>query len=263
MKIAKALQIAQNRLNSKNAPRELLKFSQNFSDNELILNLSTELLETSKFWEFVSEFENGKPLEYITNQAEFFDLKFYVDENVLIPRFETEILVSKTLEIARNFTAPKILEIGVGSGIISICLKKNLKNAKILAVDISENALKIAAKNAKTHNVEIEFKISNLLENVSENFDIIVSNPPYIAKNYPLDKFVLNEPKIALFGGDKGSEILENLIFQSQNRCKFLCCEMGYDQREILSVVLKNANFRAEFYKDLAGFDRGFVAENE
>lgn len=261
MRIADALKIASARINSKVTAREILKFDRKFNDTDLILNLDKELDENSKFWEFIEKFQNGKPLAYITNEVEFFGEIFFVDESVLIPRFETEILVNKSLEILKNFKAPKILEIGTGSGIISIMLKKNIKDAEILAVDISKKALKTAIKNAKFHGVEIDFKISDLFENVEGNFDLVVSNPPYIAQDYPLDDYVLKEPETALIGGKNGSEILINLINQSTNRTKFLACEIGYDQKEILKKELVKNGFKAQFYKDLAGFDRGFTAK--
>lgn len=156
----------------------------------------------------------------------------------------------------------KICEIGCGSGIIAICLKLLLPSAQITALDISEKALILAQKNASKFATKITFLKSDLLSNISENFDIIVSNPPYIARDYSLDLSVLKEPHIALFGGEIGDEILKKIVNLSAKRAKFLCCEMGFDQKNSLDLELKKCNFAAKFYKDLAGFDRGFIAKN-
>ena len=156
----------------------------------------------------------------------------------------------------------KICEIGCGSGIIAICLKLLLPSAQITALDISEKALILAQKNASKFDTKITFLKSDLLSNISENFDIIVSNPPYIARDYSLDLSVLKEPHIALFGGEIGDEILKKIVNLSAKRAKFLCCEMGFDQKNSLDLELKKCDFVAKFYKDLAGFDRGFIAKN-
>lgn len=156
----------------------------------------------------------------------------------------------------------KICEIGCGSGIIAICLKLLLPSAQITALDISEKALILAQKNASKFGAKITFLKSDLLSNVSENFDIIISNPPYIARDYPLDLSVLKEPHIALFGGEIGDEILKKIVNLSAKRAKFLCCEMGFDQKNSLDLELKKCDFATKFYKDLAGFDRGFIAKN-
>lgn len=156
----------------------------------------------------------------------------------------------------------KICEIGCGSGIIAICLKLLLPSAQITALDISEKALILAQKNASKFATKITFLKSDLLSNISENFDIIVSNPPYIARDYSLDLSVLKEPHIALFGGEIGDEILKKIVNLSAKRAKFLCCEMGFDQKNSLDLELKKCDFAAKFYKDLAGFDRGFIAKN-
>ncbi|MGP1507044.1 MAG: HemK/PrmC family methyltransferase [Campylobacter sp.] len=156
----------------------------------------------------------------------------------------------------------KICEIGCGTGIIAICLKLLLPSAQITALDISEKALILAQKNASKFATKITFFKSDLLSNINENFDIIVSNPPYIARDYSLDLSVLKEPHIALFGGEIGDEILKKIVNLSAKRAKFLCCEMGFDQKNSLDLELKKCNFTAKFYKDLAGFDRGFIAKN-
>ena len=234
----------------------------------IFLNLNRELDDAKGFFALAKRFANHEPLEYITGEACFYGLSFNVKKGVLIPRPETEILVEKSLEILSNLPArkgpPIVAEIGVGSGIISICLALN-SNAKIIASDISDDALNLARENAAKFGVEdrIEFVKCAYLDQIYGRFDLLVSNPPYIARDYELDKFVLNEPHEALFGGAKGDEILKNIVLLARNRgVKYLACEMGYDQRESMQSALKFNGFEAEFYQDLAGFDRGFVARN-
>lgn len=234
----------------------------------IFLNLTRELDDVSGYFLLAKRFANHEPLEYITGEVGFYELSFNVKKGVLIPRPETEILVEKSLEILSNLPAqkvpPLVAEIGTGSGIISICLALNSK-AKIIASDISDEALNLARQNAAKFGVEdkIEFVKCAYLDQIYGRFDLLVSNPPYIAQDYELDKFVLNEPHEALFGGAAGDEILKNIILVAKNRdVKYLACEMGYDQRESMQNALKFNGFEAEFYKDLAGFDRGFVARN-
>ena len=233
----------------------------------IFLNLTREFDDADGYFALVKRFANHEPLEYITGEAGFYGLTFNVKKGVLIPRPETEILVEKSLEVLSNLPArkgPLVAEIGTGSGIISICLALN-SNAKIIASDISDEALNLARENAAKFGVEdkIEFIKCVYLDQIYGQFDLLVSNPPYIAQGYELDKFVLNEPHEALFGGVAGDEILKNIILVAKNRgVKYLACEMGYDQRESMQSALKFNGFEAEFYKDLAGFDRGFVARN-
>ncbi|MSN96104.1 peptide chain release factor N(5)-glutamine methyltransferase [Campylobacter sp. FMV-PI01] len=262
MKVFEAFKFAINFLDSKIIAKELLKFHLKLDDNNFLLNFDEKLSFKDDFIELLKRYKNGEPLEYITKRCEFFGDEFYIEKGVLIPRFETEILVENVLEIAQNFQNPKICEIGFGSGIISLTLKKHLKNCEILATDISKKALKIAKKNALNFDLEVEFLNTSLMDGVCGNFDIIVSNPPYIKNSYKIDKWVANEPKEALFGGENGDEILKDIIKLAKNRAKFLACEIGYDQKNSMQNELINSNFEAIFYKDLAGFDRGFIAKN-
>ena len=234
----------------------------------IFLNLNREIEDADGYFSLVTRFANHEPLEYITGEAGFYGLTFNVKKGVLIPRAETEILVERSLEVLSNLPAqnepPLVAEIGAGSGIISICLALN-SSAKIIASDISDDALNLARQNAAKFGVEdrIEFVKCTYLDQIYGRFDLLVSNPPYIARDYELDKFVLNEPHEALFGGAKGDEILKYIVLLARNRgVKYLACEMGYDQKESMQSALKFNGFKAEFYKDLAGFDRGFVAKN-
>jgi len=206
------------------------------------------------------------PLEYITARASFYGESFEVRENVLIPRPETEILVEKAEAILKDISNPKVVEIGVGSGIISVMLAKLIPNIEIIAVDINDDALALASLNAKKFGVEekITFLKSDLFTNVpNKHFDMCISNPPYIENSFKLPKNVKYEPSNALFGGVKGDELLKNIIEETSKReIRFLCCEMGFDQKNSLSGHLKNFHpKKVEFYKDYENLDRGFVAE--
>ena len=199
--------------------------------------------------------------EYIFNKVSFYGLDFKIEEGVLIPRFDSEILLNLCLKELCVNSYKNILEIGFGSGVLSIVLALKLA-LKISACDINEKALHVALQNAKLHKVEhlLDFKLSSY-DKLNCEYDFIFSNPPYIASTYPLDAYVKNEPSSALIGGDKGYEFLQNLIsFAKERKAKCLACEFGYDQKEILEDILKQNGFKATFYKDLQGYDRAFIA---
>jgi release factor glutamine methyltransferase len=203
------------------------------------------------------------PLEYIIQKVSFYGELFDIVPGVLIPRPETELLIDGVLEQLKAIKKPKrVLEIGVGSGVIGIMLALLVEDITLVGVDINDKALELAKNNAKKLGVEdkITFVKSNLFENVTSEFDMVVSNPPYIASNYILPKNVEFEPKNALFSGQKGDELLKQIIAQTSSRnIAYLSCEMGYDQRQIIQEYLHGFDVKAvEFYKDYAGFDRGF-----
>lgn len=205
------------------------------------------------------------PLEYITKKASFYGEIFNVQEGVLIPRPETEILVEKAEAHLKKIDNPKVIEVGTGSGIISVMLALLIEDIKITAVDINEKALKLARSNAIKHGVEdkIEFIKSDLFTEIPDDkrFDACVSNPPYIADDYKLPHNVKYEPSNALFGGTAGDELLRDIIKGCYDRkIPYLICEMGYDQKKPLTKYIEE-NFKygsLEFYQDLEKFDRGF-----
>lgn len=215
--------------------------------------------------------QNGTPIEHITHQKEFMKLNFYVDENVLIPRSDTEILVEEVIEITKKIQARKILDLCTGSGAIAISLAKYIPNSEITALDISPKALQIAKINAKNNGVEkqITFVESNLFEKLSkEKYDIIVSNPPYIKKQVikTLDKQVQKEPIIALDGGVDGLDFYKKIISQGYEYLKYkgyLCLEIGYDQKdEVIELIEKEEKFINTYCKkDLYDNDRIIVTK--
>ena len=237
----------------------------------LHLNYNIEFEKEKELAVLVKKRATNYPLEYIINKASFYGEMFIVKEGVLIPRPETEILVENAVEILKdkketnNIGEPiKVLEIGTGSGIISVMLAMLIENIQIIAVDINPKALELAKQNAIKHGVEnkIEFRLSNLYENVQEN-DIFmtISNPPYIANNYILPTNVKYEPSNALFGGDIGDELLKDIIKQtSEKKIPYLLCEMGFDQKATLENYFKEFSVdNYSFYKDYESFDRGFT----
>ncbi len=207
-----------------------------------------------------------EPHEYIVGVASFYDIHLQVEEGVLIPRPETEILIDLVADIIEKERITRIAEIGVGTGAISIVLARKFPELKSIATDICDAPLCVAQKNIETFGLEkqIEVRKSNLIDEVRESVELVVSNPPYIAEDFLLESNVVDyEPKEALFGGRLGDELLKQIILDVKNRgIKWLACEMGYDQKEPLSAFVNELGVKSiQFYKDLAGFDRGFVIE--
>ena len=225
-----------------------------------------------KYENCIKELIKGKPLQYITNKQEFMGLNFYVDENVLIPQPDTEILVEKAIEIAETTQKNKILDMCTGSGCIAISLAKKINNAQITAVDISNSALNVANKNAINNNVEnkIKFINSDMFNNIEEKFDIIVSNPPYIETETinKLEIEVQNEPHVALDGGIDGLKfykIIANNAFEYLNENGYLLLEIGYNQQESVTQLLQDTGKykNIETIKDLGGNYRVVIARKE
>ena len=230
----------------------------------LLTNQNTKIEETEKLLAFANTRAENVPLEYITNKVSFYSEEFYIDEGALIPRPETELLID---EVIKNITDKNasitFVEVGVGSGIISIILAKIYKNAKFIAVDISSKALAVAKIYIVNSGLEsrIQLRLGSLLDEVSENIDYLVSNPPYIPNNTKLDLNLSYEPQNALFGGNIGDEIINKLLDEVLSRkINFFTCEIGYDQKGKISSKLTNESFSSlEFYKDFSNFDRGFT----
>ena len=212
----------------------LLAFAMNIKRIELYTAYESEPTEAQRavFRDFVKRRGSGEPTAYLTGSKEFYSLPFKVDHRVLIPRPETEDLVLLTLDKIKTYTAenaPVIADVGTGSGIIAVAIAKNLPKhltaANIIAVDIFPEALDIAQNNAERNGVahQIDFRRSDLLEQVSETLDIVVSNLPYVSQTeydaLPID--VKNfEPRAALLAGEKGTEAIEQLIPQSAVRLR-------------------------------------------
>jgi len=225
--------------------------------------------QTDNYINSIKKISTGIPIQYITNNQEFMNLNFYVDENVLIPQPDTETLVE---EVINEYKEKKceILDLCTGSGAIAISLAKYINESNIVASDISMKALQIAKLNAEKNLVrkKIEFIESDMFNKIyKDDFDIIVSNPPYIKTKVieELDKQVKNEPYIALDGGADGLKfykiIIENAYKYIKNEGKVFF-EIGYDQKNELINLFKENNHYENIYskKDLGGNDRIIVA---
>ena len=246
----------------------------NVKKEYLLIHSEEEIKQEDKikYENCIKELIKGKPLQYITNKQEFMGLDFYVDENVLIPQPDTEILVEKTIEIAEKTQKNKILDMCTGSGCIAISLAKKINNTQIIAVDISNNALNVANKNAINNNVEnkIKFINSDMFNNIEEKFDIIVSNPPYIETETinKLEIEVQNEPHLALDGGIDGLKfykIIANNAFKYLNENGYLLLEIGYNQQNSVTQLLQDIGKYKdiETVKDLGGNYRIVIARKE
>lgn len=247
MTIKKLIDLASKKIGYINS-KILIKFVLKENDQYIIVNNDLEIEEQKEkeFLNYVNKVEEGYPLQYITNKQEFMGLDFYVNENVLIPQPDTELLVEKAIEYSNNLESCKILDLCTGSGAIAISLKKYVPKVSIFASDISSEALSVAKKNSIKNNVQINFIKSNMFENIKETFDIIVSNPPYIKTNVikNLSKDVKNEPIIALDGGEDGLyyyKIIAKNVNKYLKENGILIMEIGYDQGEEVKEIFQNS----------------------
>lgn len=253
--------------------RLLMQYVLNASIQYIIVNDKEELnkLKEKQYFDAIKLLKSGVPIEHITHQKEFMKLNFFVDNNVLIPRQDTEILVEEVIKIAKKIKAKNILDLCTGSGAIGISLAKYLPETKIVATDISNDALNIARKNAVINNVQNQmiFINSDLFRNLeTQKFDIIVSNPPYIKTNVieKLDIQVKNEPNIALDGGEDGLDFYRKIIKESYQYLKYngyLCLEIGFDQKDdVVNILNETENFKNIYCKkDLGDNDRVVVGQ--
>lgn len=227
-----------------------------YSHPETILPKSKQ----KKLEDLIKKRQKGIPVEYLTNQKEFYGTKFYVDERVLIPRPETELIIDEVLLLEPD--AKTIHDIGTGSGAIGLTLAQNLPNAKVTLTDISEDALMVAAKNKNDLKIpNVEIKKSDLLENIQEDLEVIVTNLPYISKDDPYNPY---EPDSALFAGKDGLDLYRKLFAQlSQRSFSLFIGEFGFNQSTKILEELKShfTNHDIEIKEDLAGIPRIFIVQ--
>lgn len=214
----------------------------------------------------LKELESGIPVQYIVGNTNFYGYDFKVNRNTLIPRFETELLVEKTYNYIKKYFNKdniKILDIGTGSGCIAITLNKLLNSCDITGIDISSEALEVAKENNISNNTNVKFIESDIFSNVSDKYDVIISNPPYISYDdiEVMDIVKNNEPHLALYAKDNGLYFYDKIIKDSSKYLndKFIMAfEIGYKQgKDITKIVnkyYKDINMSVE--KDYSGRDR-------
>jgi len=241
-------------------------------DRTYILGRAEDLLTDEQVEEFSESLEaraQGKPLQYITGRQEFFGIEFEVNNDVLIPRPETELLVEAALSIVSQNERPFICDVGTGSGCIVVTLLHKLPRARGIALDISAAALAVAERNANRHGVQerLSFVTSDCFAGLGpafgQTFDLIVSNPPYVAERAVagLQREVRDfEPRVALTAGEDGLSVIRRLLVESGDYLKSGGClifEMGFDQHDAVKELIdENVWKLLEIYDDLQGIPR-------
>lgn len=242
------------------------------------LNMDDEInnSQAEKIKGYVERLTNNEPIHYIIGKRDFMGMDFYVTQNVLIPRSDTEVLVTEAInalnqekKYAKDTTTG--LEIGAGSGIISISLLKKIETLNMTAVDINCDAIRLTTKNAVELGVYPRLKVlkSDIYSKINEKYDFIISNPPYIRTDeiQRLDPKIKNyEPLNALDGGESGIEFYDKIIRDAKaflNKDGYLFLEIGYDQKDDVSNLFSkhNINVKLKVVKDLAGYDRVIIAK--
>jgi len=235
-----------------------LEFERNLAENEL-----------GPLRDLVKRRGQGEPLQHLLGTVEFCSHTFAIDKRAMVPRPETEELVELLLaEISGQKSAVRILDVGTGSGVIGLSLAVKFPEANVCAIDISEDALSLARENAAQLRLSerVRFQKSDLLENVSERFDLIVANLPYISMQdrHLLARAVLHDPEVALFGGPGGDELVRKLIEQAPAHLEpggLLALEIGLGQAEGLSDFLRQKNYHdIELKRDYSGISRFLLA---
>lgn len=238
-----------------------------FMNKHKIMNASDE----QKYIELIERRRAGEPLQYIIGHQSFMGLDFIVGPGVLIPRSDTENLVTKVIERIKANDYKSVLDIGTGSGAIHIALCHYLKDINCTTVDISEEAIAIAKKNAINLGVKdrVKYVKSDVFENINETFDVIVSNPPYIPTEVieGLQKELFHEPHIALDGGKDGYDFYRRIIKESPEYFGaegMLAFEVGHDQAQMIKQLLEGSGFKdVEIHCDLSGIERVVLARYE
>ena len=276
MNIREVLKQGIEKLNENNIEDASLKAKMLLSDileikKDYLLIHGEEIIDVpdiNTFFEKIDRLVNNEPIQYILNRQDFMSLNLYVDSNVLIPQPDTEILVEEVINIAKSKEGLKILDMCTGSGAIAIAIARYIKNSKVYATDISDAALEIAKDNALKNITDIMFIKSNVFDEVEEQeFDIIVSNPPYIESDVikTLSKEVQNEPHIALDGGKDGLYFYRKISKEARNFLKdggYLAFEIGYNQREQVENLLRKNEYKNIYSKkDFGGNDRIVICQ--
>lgn len=217
----------------------------NIDITEYNTNYLKKYLPSEKLEEGLKRLANGEPVQYIVGNVNFYGLEIDIDNRVLIPRFDTEELVEHVTKLVNKYYNGKanIIDLGTGSGCISLSLKNNLPNSNIIGVDISSDALIVANHNKDKLNIDVTFIESDMLDNINDKFDVIVSNPPYLSKenSYVEDIVDNNEPKIALYADNNGLYFYEKILST---------CKKNLNKKYIIAFEMDE--FQGEYIKQMA-----------
>ena len=265
MTIDEALAYAKSKIHSDYA-KILLADLLNINSLELLLHLD-EIVDEEKldlYKREVDAMSENKPLQYVIGSANFYGERFIINENVLIPRFETEELVENTIKrVNELFDKPiDIIDIGCGSGVIGLTLEKKLSPNSVDLIDISKEALEVCHKNCENFNSKANLIESDVFENIDKKYDLIISNPPYIKDNEEIEDIVKdNEPHIALYAGVDGLDIYKKIFKDIKSHMKDKCLialEIGMDQANDIKELVKEylGDVEVEVKKDLQDRDR-------
>ena len=230
--------------------------------NYLKEKVSPDIVE--KYKKEIIALKEGKPLQYVQEYVNFYGEKFYTNENVLIPRFETEELVENTIAYAKKyFTQPvDIIDLGCGSGVIGLTLEKKLSTNSVDLVDISKDALTVTENNKNILKSSANLIQNDFLQGINKKYDIIISNPPYIKTNEEIESIVKNnEPHLALYAGEDGLDCYKKILKDIDKNLKekaIIAFEIGYTQGNEIELLAKKSlnNIKVEIKKDLSGKDR-------
>ena len=228
------------------------------------LDLEVKEEQTNQYKKAILAMQEGKPLQYVLGKVNFYGNTFYVDERVLIPRFETEELVENTVNyIKKHFKEPvDIIDLGCGSGVIGLTLEKKVSTNSVDLIDISKEALEVAKINKDHLQSNANLIESDMLEKIDKKYDIIISNPPYIRTNEEIEEIVKNnEPHQALYGGEDGLDFYRKILNNVQKNMKEKCLiafEIGCEQSTSIEKLAKESlgNVKVECKKDLSDKDR-------
>ena len=269
MQINDAFKYAKQKLDSSNSRRidsEILLCSILNCNRTKLYAYPDKVLsfdDKKKYKELINKRSEGYPIAYLTKQKEFWGHTLHINDNILIPRPETELLVEKALKLTSIFSLNKILELGTGSGAIAIAIASEKPNVNIKATDIKDNIIKIARKNADLYEIKnIKFVKSNWFSDIKKNnFDLIVSNPPYVSGDDPVlrNSDIRFEPVSALVSGNDGLDDLKKIIRESSNYLKnngWLVVEHAYDQGAKVRKLFLENKFTSKTIKDYNKLER-------
>lgn len=251
--------------------KTFLMESASLTPNSFYTNLTDKPSKKviKKYRKYLNSYINkDKPLQYLLKKAYFYNLEFFVNKNVLIPRPETEGIIEIFQSYNNSNNYLKVIDIGTGSGCIAVTLANLFPNKNVYAVDKSKKALKVAKRNNQKHQTKVTFMESDLFKNVNEKFDVVIANLPYVATTEMIDEYVLKEPKEALFAGVDGIDLYQEFFSQVFNYVTnnyLIIIEHGYKQKELIHKIIKEKNnyLNVITLKDLNNKDRYTIINGE